>query len=136
VINNETVKFGEHLIFDAYGCPLDRLNNPQLCLDVLNKLVELGDMQKLHDPYIIKADSNEVLGGKDPGGYSAFVMIYESHISVHTFARRGFVTLDVYSCKPFSSEGMISYLKEVFQPKDFDVLKFDRGLKYPVDNIY
>lgn len=132
----DSIKFGEHLIFDAYGCPFDVLNSKELCAQVLEKLVLLGEMNKLHEPYVVEVTSNEALGGKDPGGFSAFVMIKESHISVHTFARRGFVTLDMYSCKEFKSEGVIEYLKSVFKPKDFDVLKMERGLKYPKDNIY
>ncbi len=36
---------------------------------------------------------------KDPGGISGFVMIAESHFSLHTFPARRFVTLDIYTCQ-------------------------------------
>lgn len=131
-----TTSFGPHLIFDAYGCPLEKLNDMELCFDILNNLAEIANMRKLTEPYVIKADGNETLGGKDPGGFTGFLIIEESHISIHTFARRGFVTLDLYSCKEFNEDAAIAYLKEVLEPKDVDILKLERGLKYPLDNIY
>ncbi len=131
-----TIRFGPHLIFDAYGCPFEKLNNMELCFDVLNNLAIIAGMRKLTEPYVLKADGNETLGGKDPGGFTGFLVIQESHISIHTFARRGFVTIDLYSCKEFNVNGAIDYLKTTFEPKDVDIVKMDRGLKYPTDNIY
>ncbi len=134
--DTETVKFGEHLIFDAYGCNPEKLGNMELVYKVLRDLCDMADMKRFHEPIIVKADSNEVLGGKDPGGFSGFLMVYESHISVHTFTRRGFVTIDLYSCKKFPSEGILEYLTKTFEAKDANVLKMERGLNYPKDNIY
>ena len=131
----KTTQFGEHLIFDAYGCNPEKLNNMELCYDVLNTLVKMAEMKQMTPPMVIKSEGNLTLGGKDPGGFTGFVIIEESHISIHTFAKRGFVTIDLYSCKEFPSEGIIEYLKETFEAKDADVLKLQRGLKYPSDNI-
>ena len=130
------MKFGEHLIFDAYNCRFEPLMNMQHCYDVLEQLAKIASMRKITEPYLIKAEGNETLGGKDPGGFSGFVIIQESHISIHTFARRGFVTIDLYSCKPFKTEGIVEYLKGAFETEDVSVIKMERGLKYPIDNIY
>ncbi|MCD5381570.1 MAG: S-adenosylmethionine decarboxylase [Candidatus Pacebacteria bacterium] len=48
------------------------------------------------EPVVAEAGSNNK---KDPGGLSGFVMIAESHVSLHTFPNRGFVTIDVYTCQ-------------------------------------
>lgn len=136
MILDNTIKFGEHLIFDAYGCNPEKLNSPDVCRNVLEDLVKIADMTKLSEPALISAVGNETLGGKDPGGISGFVFIAESHISLHTFTKRGFITLDLYSCKPFPTEGVVEYLCDVFETKDINVLKFDRGLRYPSQNIY
>jgi len=130
------VKFGEHLIFDAYGCDPKKLNDPKLCVKLMKDICKMGGMHELCEPFIVNASSNETLGGKDPGGYSGFLIIQESHISVHTFVKRGFVTVDVYSCKAFQSEGVVEYLKKAFGSRDEQVMKMERGLKYPVNNIY
>ena len=130
------VKFGEHLIFDAYGCDPDKLNNPELLTKVMLDICKMGDMKALCEPVVVNARSNEALGGKDPGGYSGFLIIQESHISVHTFIKRGFVTIDVYSCKAFEAGRVVEYLKEAFGSRDEQVIKLERGLKYPAENIY
>lgn len=132
----DTVKFGEHLIFDGYGCNPDKLGDMELCFDALNKIVELAKMTKFHEPYVLKTAGNETLGGKDPGGFSGFVMIHESHITIHTFTRRGFITVDLYSCSQFDEKGVVKYLKKTFEPKDENILKIERGMKYPAENIY
>lgn len=132
----QTSNFGEHLIFDAYGCDLLALSNMETCYNVLNNLVELSGMHKITEPIIIKSEGNLVLGGKDPGGFTGAVFIEESHITIHTFAKRGFVTIDLYSCKEFDTNRIMDYLIEVFKPQDKDILHFKRGMKYPTDNIY
>ena len=130
------IKFGEHLIFDGYGCNPKKLDNLDHCVKILNDITKIAGMRKLNEPVAVKADSNETLGGKDPGGISAFVIIQESHISLHSFTRRGFVTVDVYSCKTFEAEEIIKYLNEAFDVKESDTIKLERGLKYPAENIY
>ena len=134
--DNAKVKFGEHLIFDAYGCNPKKLNDPKLCVKVMKDVCKMGGMRALCEPVLVNAGSNESLGGKDPGGYSGFLIIQESHISVHTFVKRGFVTIDVYSCKAFQSGGIAEYLKKAFGSRDEQVIKIERGLKYPAENIY
>ena len=134
--NKNTTKFGEHLIFDAYKCNPKKIDDVDFCRELLEKLVVMTGLRKITEPAIVRADSNEALGGKDPGGLSCFVMIMESHISLHTFTRRGFITLDIYSCKSFSSDGVVEFLSKEFETDDFTVLKLDRGLKYPTQNIY
>ncbi|MFA6982104.1 MAG: S-adenosylmethionine decarboxylase [Patescibacteria group bacterium] len=135
----KTVKFGEHIIFDAYGCSFEKLNSMEFCYDVMLKLCDIAGMNRIGEPYVVRADGNETLGGKDPGGYSGFLVIQESHISIHTFAKRGFVTVDVYSCKPFAGENtneIVDFLIDSFEAQDYDIIKLNRGLKYPSKNIY
>jgi S-adenosylmethionine decarboxylase len=132
----ETIKFGKHMIFDAYGCDYKKLSSKETCLEILSTLCKMAGMHPLAEPFIVKAEQNETLGGKDPGGWSGFLIIQESHISIHTFAKRGFVTLDMYSCKEFNTNGLLDYLRTTLKPDDIDVISLDRGLKYPTENIY
>ncbi len=132
----KSMKFGSHLIFDAYGCNGAKLDDPDFCIKILNDCTALCQMSQLLAPVMVKAIPNTAVGGKDPGGYSGFCIIQESHISIHTFAKRGFVTMDVYSCRVFDPQEVISYLKDSFEAKDTDILFMERGLKYPSENIY
>lgn len=47
-------------------------------------------------------------------GYSTFVMIAESHLSLHTFPEAGFLTFDCYSCKDFDNERALAVIDECF----------------------
>jgi S-adenosylmethionine decarboxylase len=129
-----TVKhFGVHLVFDGYSCPLEKLNNRELVEKFLVKVAEDLKMRALSAPHVLKAPGDTA---KDPGGYSGFIIIAESHISVHTFDKRGFVSVDIYSCKDFDVEKAIKDLNSIFQPKTFETKTIIRGRHYPEENIY
>lgn len=124
---------GIHLMVDAYECPHAILDDMKISYEFLDKLPEKIGMKKLTIPYVIHADANDK---KDPGGWTGFVIIAESHISVHTFPKRGFVTIDVYSCKGFDTKKTLDHIQKVFQPKEIDSITALRGKKYPAKNIY
>ena len=120
--------FGEHLTIDGYGGSKEKLGDENLVLSCLNELPFKLDMKQLAEPVVYHADNNHV---KDPGGWSGFVVIAESHISVHTFPARGFVSADVYTCKNgMDTDLIISYFKEVFELKEVETNFIKRGLKY------
>ncbi|MEK7605977.1 MAG: adenosylmethionine decarboxylase [Patescibacteria group bacterium] len=128
-----TENFGEHLTIDGYGGNIQKLNNKELVFSCLNELPRRLDMHKLAEPVVYFASGNNV---KDPGGWSGFVVIAESHISIHTFPRRGFMSADVYTCKNgMDTDFILSYFKEAFDLKDIENHLIQRGTKYPVKNI-
>jgi S-adenosylmethionine decarboxylase len=129
----ETVQFGFHLTLDLYGCPLQPLNHMPTVYDSLDKLPKKIGMTALIPPYVIHADANDA---KDPGGYTGFLIIQESHISVHSFAKRGFVSIDVYSCKTFDVEKTKKHFVEIFQPTEVEEHFLNRGVNYPVKDLY
>ncbi len=47
-------------------------------------------------------------------GYSSFVRIAESHLSLHTFPESQFLSFDCYSCKSFDHDRVIGVLEEIF----------------------
>jgi S-adenosylmethionine decarboxylase len=132
----ETVQFGYHVTLDAYGCPQDTVSSFEILTDLLAGLALKLDMLMLTPPYIVKAPGNLDRGGKDPGGLTGFVIIAESHISIHTFPKRGFVSMDIYSCKKFSFEDAIDFVKKSLKTEDLEIHTIDRGTRYPIRNIY
>lgn len=126
------VPFGLHLMIDAYDCDPKALNDKNLVYKILDTLPAKIGMKKLMKPFVVFAEANDK---RDPGGWSGFVMIQESHISIHTFVKRRFITADVYSCKKFDAKAVIKYFKEVFKTKDVDYNVEVRGKRYPERNI-
>lgn len=131
--NASTCNFGEHLTIDGYGGDFTRLNDKGLVLQCLEELTFKLDMHKLADAQVYFApDASD----KDPGGWSGFVVVAESHISIHTFPKRGFLSADVYSCKNgMNTDFIVSYFKTQFQLQDVETNFIKRGTLYPVENI-
>ncbi|MBP9797866.1 S-adenosylmethionine decarboxylase [Candidatus Woesebacteria bacterium] len=125
--------FGLHLMIDAYLCDPKVLDDEQKLLAFLNDTPDKLDMTKLTDPKLIHAEGN---GVHDPGGWTGFVIIAESHISLHTFVKRQFLTLDIYSCKNFETEEIVKYIQKFFGAQDMDVFVQERGVRYPSEDLF
>lgn len=126
--------FGEHLTIDGYGGNKKLLDNKNLILEILNNLPRELGMRILVRPKVVHAPSNNK---KDPGGWTGFVVIAESHISIHTFPMRGFVSIDVYTCKNgIDTKFILKYFKEKFGLKDIEKNFIKRGTHYPEKNLY
>lgn len=130
------MQFGYHLTLDLYNCDYNSLSSLEICHEALKEIVTVLNMNALIPPYVFTANSNENSGGKDPGGITGFIIIAESHISLHTFAKRGFVSIDVYSCKEFDLEAAESFFTKKFTPLEVEKHFINRGLNYPDTNIY
>jgi len=125
--------FGEHLMIDGYGGDKAKLNDKELVFKCLDELPELTGMGKLAKPEVYFAPGNR---GKDPGGWSGFVVIIESHISIHTFPARGFLSADVYTCKNgIDTKFIVDYFRKLFGLKDIEQNFIKRGTRYPSRNI-
>ncbi len=128
-----TNHFGEHLTIDGYGGSYAKLADNEIVLKCLNDLPEQLGMNILAEAVVHFAPEGE---GKDPGGWSGFVIVMESHISIHTFPGRGFVSADVYTCKNgMDVEFILKYFKEIFLLNDIEYHLIIRGTKYPIANI-
>lgn len=131
--NSLLCHFGEHLTIDGYGGDPRKLNDRETVLACLNELPVILGMTKLSEPQVFFAPENN---GKDPGGWSGFIVVAESHIAIHTFPLRRFVSIDVYSCKNGMNQFLIeNYFKDKFAIQDIEKNFIRRGTKYPKDNI-
>jgi S-adenosylmethionine decarboxylase len=119
--------FGPHLVYDAYGCPPSGLEDLQGLYRLLDTLPERIRMTKIMPPYVLRHAAR----GGVAGGLSGFVLIAESHISVHTFPSRKFMNADIFSCNPFEVEDALAVLRETFTPRRVDWKLLDRGLEFP-----
>lgn len=125
--------FGEHLMIDGYGGDKARLNNKKLVLRCFDELLRFLEMKKLVEPLVAWAEPN---GKKDPGGWSGVVLIAESHISIHTFPARGFLSADVYTCKSgMDTKFILDYFTKQFGLKDIEQNFVKRGTRYPEHNL-
>lgn len=105
--------WGKHLIIDAYGIESSRLKELKKIRSLLDDLPKFLKMRILHRPVIKKVASPDY----PDWGLSGFVMLYESHISLHTWPEEGYVAMDIYSCKDFDEKKAVNYLKKFWESK-------------------
>jgi S-adenosylmethionine decarboxylase len=126
--------FGVHLTLDGYGGALELLADREHVETCLAELPERLGMHKIMEPAVMELGQ---LSPKDPGGVSGFVMIAESHISIHTFPLRGFVSADVYTCQnSLDTDQICRYFADAFELQDLEINVVKRGTRYPQNNIY
>ncbi len=115
---------------DGYNGNFEALASVEAIANFLDTLpAEIG-MTKIMPPYVFKYD-----GGDKPEdwGVSGFVIIAESHISIHTFPEKGYFSIDIFSCKDFDIPAALEIIKSFFGTEDLEVQTTSRGTEFPRD---
>ena len=106
-------------MLDGYGADPARLRDRARLTGLLDTLPALLGMHPIAPAQVVEVGPNNL---KDPGGLSGFVMIAESHISFHTFPARGFVSIDLYTCRDTIDRArVVGLLTEAFAITSLDV---------------
>ena len=140
---------GRHLMIDAITIDAKKIVEATVGITFLEEVVRRIDMTMILPPITVKfphatsemdrilkrlenegpADSSTANSiredlrqrNDDAYGYSSFVMIAESHISIHTFPELNYISFDCYSCKYFETDKVIEIFKEYFELKKLEV---------------
>jgi len=115
---------GPHLTLDLRGCKeTDRLTSIEQGALFLNELPDVIGMTKLMPPYVFRySDCDKV-----DMGVTGFVVIAESHISLHTYENRDYVFVDIFSCRPFDVDVVTDFVVCWFESEDYDKRVTMRG---------
>jgi S-adenosylmethionine decarboxylase len=62
-----------------------------------------------------------------PWGVTGFLLLEESHISLHTWVEGRYAALDVFSCGTVDNDAILQYLTDQLQPRRVDLLGTGRG---------
>lgn len=118
------------MILDAYGANPKKLDDITLLFNTLDNLPALIGMRKIGFPHIAQFKEKEI------AGISGIIMIVESHISVHTYAKKDFLSMDVYSCKTFDFQKVLDYMKTIYEFKELEMNLIERGKRFPIANLH
>lgn len=119
--------FGPHLLMEASGCDYKALTDISVLADLLEELPGKMGMTKIMPAYVFKYKGLV----EDDWGLSGIVLIAESHIAFHTFPDKGFLTVDIFSCKDFDVREAVANIVEVFKPRSWDEQLLMRGREFP-----
>ena len=123
------VGFGPHLLYQASGCPPSRLDELSGLYRLLERMPDRIGMTRIMPPYVFRHATARGL----VTGLSGFVLIAQSHVSVHTFLSRRVVHVDVFSCEPFDVEDALNAMRDAFRPRHVEWQLLDRGREFPRD---
>jgi S-adenosylmethionine decarboxylase len=125
----ELFGFGSHLMIDGHHAEKSKLEDKDFIHSVLEKLPLEMDMHKVMPVHVM-----DVVGSHpEDSGITGVVIVAESHIAIHTFPEKRFVSLDVFSCKDFDTQKAVSSLVEAFQIGRFETHLINRGKEFPHD---
>jgi len=123
---------GPHVVLDCYGCDPWRLASLEEVYGFLDRTPDLLGMHKVMPPYVLKfAPDPPCTAPDEDAGISGFVIIAESHISLHSWPEKRFLSVDVFSCKVFDVDGLVKEVCRSFKVESFKSHVFSRGIEFP-----
>jgi len=88
----DSLSAGKHMICDFKNIEnKDLLNNPEKLNEILKFICTYYQFQ------ILEKTQKKFT----PEGYTILYLLSESHISVHTFPERNFLSFDIYTCRNY-----------------------------------
>lgn len=119
--------YGPHLMLDLNACNETTLDDLDACYSLLKDLPAMVGMTAITQPYVFR------YAGPVPEdeGITGVTIIAESHISLHTYPKKQFAFVDVFSCKPFDAKKATDYIVRFFESKSPTVHIQERGIQFP-----
>ena len=112
---------------DGYTYDSDLLKDARKISTLLDEIPDMIKMTKISKSVVTEyTDGAAVMDW----GVSGFVLIAESHISIHTFPARNYVNVDVFSCKQFDYIASAETIAGVFGLREYELTLLQRGLEY------
>jgi S-adenosylmethionine decarboxylase len=121
-------KFGMHLTVDLAQCNPARLCDLGVIHDLLLTLCSEMRMHALTKPYAFKYDGN---GCEADAGITGFLILAESHISIHTYPHKQYAFIDMFSCRKFEQRGVLVVLNAALDFKVHTLQLLSRGHDFP-----
>ena len=126
-MKKQTYGYGPHLMLDLNDCNPAILDDLEACFKLLSELPERIGMTKITQPYVFRYISPI----PEDEGITGVAIIAESHISIHTYPRKSFVFVDLFSCKPFDVDEAKNHIVQFFQSKSPVFHIQERGSAFP-----
>ena len=109
---------GTHLIAELAGCNQEVLNNEELLREGLREAAQTAGAT------VLSVHSHKFT----PVGVTAFALLAESHISIHTWPELGYAAVDAFTCgQSIRTELAIESVAHALDSKNTKVITVKRG---------
>ena len=115
-----------HLVIDGFDGNTSKMWDEKLVRQFLTDYPDALEMTRITEPSVLVYDAPK----PEDSGVSGFVIIAESHISIHTFPRKNYVNIDIFSCRAFDHDRALDAVRKLFDLEDVQTWILDRGLEW------
>lgn len=105
---------GQHLLVDCRNVNSSLCLNDELFLDVMARSARRAGATVI-------SQIRYKFGQDSPPGFTAIVMLDESHVSAHTYADLGLVALDIFTCGHTNPQDVLDAIREELDLGDVEV---------------
>src|SRR6059058_5583763 len=116
-----------HVMLDLYGCNAKLLANEALLRQVLDEYPNRIGMEKASPVELRDIKTSNPLDY----GFSGFVIIATSHVSLHAWPPYGMVNLDIFSCEDFSVDDVVAFASTRFRTNNIEIHAVERATRSP-----
>jgi len=110
---------GKHLLIDCRNVAREVCVDDKRMLNVMARAAEKAGATVI-------SQTRYKFGHDSPPGYTAIVMLDESHCSVHTYADLGLVALDIFTCGDTDPSDVLRYMTDELELGDVSVREVPR----------
>ena len=112
---------------DCSECCCKKIDSLETIYTILDKLPQQIGMTKIMPPICFEYSGLR----PEDSGISGIVLIAESHISIHTFPKKRFAYVDVFSCKEFNTEETADIISSSLGARHIEKSVMNRGRHFP-----
>ena len=114
---NATLKLGEHFIFDLSNCNQEILLDGEKSYSLFAQAVRESGLTVVDEGFYKFS----------PHGFTCFLLLAESHASLHAWPEHGYCAIDLFTCAIGKDMmPLIMRIKESFGADNFSLRKIDR----------
>src|SRR6476660_636667 len=106
-----------HVLYDAWVEDKEILATVEPMKEIMCRAAEAGGATVLH----------EYFHQFNPEGVTGFLLLAESHISVHTWVEEGFAAFDIFTSGPRNTDKVLEVIRDGLKPIQATVRRIVRG---------
>lgn len=110
---------GRHLLMDCRNVAREVCLNDRLVLNVMARSAERAGAT-------VVSQVRYKFGSDSPPGFTAVVLLDESHCSAHTYADLGLIAMDVFTCGNTNPRDVLRYIQEELDLGDVTITEVGR----------
>ncbi len=115
--SNKFFKLGEHYICDLSGCDRELLFNSERARALFTQAIRKSGLTIVGEGFYPFS----------PHGFTCFLLLAESHASLHAWPEYGYCAIDVFTCNlNFDGRPLINMLKDLFGSQHASIQRLHR----------